>query len=58
MGGARSGHGGVPSDDDAIAPARLTGTLDAAGWAIESVDDAEERFLALAVRHTAAERRC
>lgn len=43
-------HGGAPTDDDAIAPARLTRSLEAAGWAVDSIDDAVERYLALATR--------
>jgi len=43
-------HGGTPSDDDVIAPARLEKLLPAAGWRIERIDDAAERFLALATR--------
>ncbi|MBI3964357.1 MAG: methyltransferase domain-containing protein, partial [Chloroflexi bacterium] len=43
-------HGGAPSDDDAIAPARLTRSLTTAGWLVDSIDDAADRFLALATR--------
>ncbi len=43
-------HGGTPSDDDVIAPARLSGILAATGWAPERVEDSPDRFLALAVR--------
>ncbi|MGI8553503.1 MAG: class I SAM-dependent methyltransferase [Dehalococcoidia bacterium] len=43
-------HGNVPSDDDAIAPQRLRGLLKQAGWTLESIDDAADRYLALAVR--------
>lgn len=45
-------HGGVPSDDDAIAPTRLADALRASGWADETIDDAEERYLALAARRS------
>ena len=43
-------HGNVPSDDDLVAPARLTPVLAAAGWRTESIDDGPERYLTLAVR--------
>lgn len=43
-------HGGVPSDDDVIAPARLAALCAATGWQLRHVDDARERYLALAVR--------
>ena len=43
-------HGGVPSDDDVIAPDRLRGLLAATGWQVISIDDAVERYLALAQR--------
>jgi SAM-dependent methyltransferase len=44
-------HGGVPSDDDVLAPGRLAGLLAATGWRVLRIDDAEDRFAALAVRH-------
>lgn len=43
-------HGGVPADDDVTAPAPLARLLREAGWKLESVDDAPDRFLALAFR--------
>lgn len=43
-------HGGVPSDDDVIAPVRLRGLLAATGWQMLSMDDGEDRYLALAQR--------
>jgi SAM-dependent methyltransferase len=43
-------HGGVPSDDDAVAPARLRGLLEATGWSLDGIEDSEERYLARAVR--------
>jgi SAM-dependent methyltransferase len=43
-------HGGVPSDDDAVAPARLRGLLEATGWSLDAIEDSEERYLARAVR--------
>ena len=44
-------HGSVPHDDDVLSPARLEGLLHATGWRLLRCDDAEERYLALAVRH-------
>jgi len=46
-------HGGVPADDDVRSAGRLPGLLAAAGWDLESLDDAEDRYLALAVRRSA-----
>jgi SAM-dependent methyltransferase len=43
-------HGGVPSDDDAVAPARLRGLLEATGWLLDAIEDSQERYLARAVR--------
>jgi SAM-dependent methyltransferase len=43
-------HGRVPSDDDAIAPARLLPTLSRSGWVPVSVDDGDDRFLVVAAR--------
>lgn len=43
-------HGGAPSDSDVTAPARLGGLLAAAGWVLESLDDGQDRYLALAGR--------
>jgi ubiquinone/menaquinone biosynthesis C-methylase UbiE len=43
-------HQRAPSDDDVIAPKRLAALLDSTGWAVESIDDAPERYLALAYR--------
>ncbi|MFI5267167.1 MAG: class I SAM-dependent methyltransferase [Chloroflexota bacterium] len=43
-------HGGIPSDDDAVAPARLRTLLPKAGWTLESIDDGPDRYLALAYR--------
>jgi ubiquinone/menaquinone biosynthesis C-methylase UbiE len=43
-------HGGTPSDDDTLAPARLRYFLDASGWAVEHIDDGVQRYLALASR--------
>lgn len=43
-------HGGVPSDDEVIAPRRLADLLAASGWRLDSLDDAAERYLALATR--------
>ncbi len=43
-------HKRTPSDDDVLASGRLARTLDDSGWTLESIDDAPERFLALARR--------
>lgn len=43
-------HGGVPSDDDVIAPARLTALCTAASWQIAWIDDSDARYLAVARR--------
>jgi SAM-dependent methyltransferase len=43
-------HGGVPSEGDALAAARLRRMLEATGWSPEIIDDAADRYLALAVR--------
>jgi SAM-dependent methyltransferase len=43
-------HSRAPSDDDVIAPRRLQGLLERTGWRVESIDDAGERYLALARR--------
>lgn len=43
-------HHATPSDDDVIAPVRLGKLLPAAGWALESIDDGADRYLALARR--------
>ena len=43
-------HGGTPSDDDILAPARLRATLLATGWTLDSLDDGPDRYLALAHR--------
>jgi SAM-dependent methyltransferase len=45
-------HGNVPSDDDLVAPARLTRTIDASGWRLLTVDDGPDRYLALAIRRS------
>jgi ubiquinone/menaquinone biosynthesis C-methylase UbiE len=45
-------HGGVPSDDDVIAPGRLASLCLATGWQLQQIDDAIERYLALAVLPT------
>jgi SAM-dependent methyltransferase len=46
-------HNGVPSDDDTLAPGRLTRLLTEAGWRVVSIDDGRERYLALAERISA-----
>ncbi len=43
-------HGSVPSDDDALSAARLPVLLAASGWALLVLDDADDRYLALAER--------
>jgi ubiquinone/menaquinone biosynthesis C-methylase UbiE len=47
--GLAARHGGVPSDDDVLAPTRLRELAAAAGWRVESIEDGE-RYLARAVR--------
>jgi SAM-dependent methyltransferase len=43
-------HGSAPSDDDVLSAARLPGLLAATGWTLLGLDDAEDRYLALAAR--------
>jgi SAM-dependent methyltransferase len=43
-------HGGVPSNNDVVAPSRLAKLCRATGWELEWLDDAEERYFALATR--------
>jgi ubiquinone/menaquinone biosynthesis C-methylase UbiE len=43
-------HQRVPSDNDTVAPERLTTLCAAAGWVLQWIDDAENRYLALALR--------
>jgi SAM-dependent methyltransferase len=43
-------HGRAPSDDDALAPARLLPILIRSGWEPVSVDDGDDRFLVIAAR--------
>lgn len=43
-------HNQVPSDDDVIAPVRLQQLCRATGWDIAWIDDADDRYLALATR--------
>ena len=43
-------HHRTPSDDDVIAPERLRALLERTGWRVMSIDDAPERYLALARR--------
>lgn len=43
-------HRRAPSDDDVIAPGRLRKLLERSGWCVGWIDDAPERFLALARR--------
>jgi SAM-dependent methyltransferase len=43
-------HGHEPDPDDVRAPTHIRSALAAAGWELERVDDAEDRYLTLAVR--------
>jgi SAM-dependent methyltransferase len=43
-------HGGTISDEDFLAPPNLEGVLRTHGWELDSIDDGDERYLALAVR--------
>jgi SAM-dependent methyltransferase len=43
-------HGGSPDPADVRGEAQLTPALTASGWQLEKIDDAAERYLALAVR--------
>ena len=43
-------RGTVPRDDDLLAPRRLAGVLGTSGWVLGHVDDAKDRYLALATR--------
>ena len=43
-------HGASYSDAGATSPKRLPGLLAEAGWQLESIDDADHRYLALATR--------
>jgi SAM-dependent methyltransferase len=43
-------HGSVPSDDDVLSGARLPALLADTGWRLLTLDDAEDRYLAVAVR--------
>jgi ubiquinone/menaquinone biosynthesis C-methylase UbiE len=43
-------HHRVPTDDDVLAKVRLENLLTASGWQLVSVDDADDRFLAMAVK--------
>jgi ubiquinone/menaquinone biosynthesis C-methylase UbiE len=43
-------HNQVPSDDDVVAPKRLRQYCAVTGWDIVWIDDAEDRYLALATR--------
>ncbi|MCC7359847.1 MAG: class I SAM-dependent methyltransferase [Anaerolineales bacterium] len=47
-------HNHMPSDDDVLAAGRLRALCAAAGWQVTSIDDSAERYLALAVRRSAA----
>jgi len=43
-------HGTVLSDEDVLSAARLPGLLGAGGWALLTLDDGDDRYLALARR--------
>jgi SAM-dependent methyltransferase len=43
-------HGGTTSDDDFLAAANLERALRDHGWELASIDDGDERYLAIAVR--------
>jgi SAM-dependent methyltransferase len=43
-------HGGTISDDDFLAAPNLERTLRANGWELDSIDDGDDRYLALATR--------
>ena len=43
-------HGSAPSDEHALAPARLPGLLAASEWRLVDLDDAADRYLAVATR--------
>jgi SAM-dependent methyltransferase len=43
-------HGREPSPDDVLDPANIGPTLEAAGWALDSVEDSDARYLTLASR--------
>jgi SAM-dependent methyltransferase len=45
-------HGDVPGPHDFMAPARLTPALARSGWRLDSLDDGDQRFLALATRRS------
>jgi len=43
-------HGRTPSDDDLLHAPNLAGALHASGWVADRIDDAADRYLALAKR--------
>ena len=43
-------HGGTISDDDLLASPNLERVLRDHGWELTSIDDGDERYLAIAVR--------
>ena len=43
-------HGGTISDEDFLAAPNLERALRAHGWALDRIDDGDERYLAIAVR--------
>lgn len=43
-------HNQVPTDDDVIAPVRLSRLCGETGWKVDWIDDADDRYLLLATR--------
>jgi hypothetical protein len=43
-------HGGALTDDDFLAAPNLTAQLERYGWTLTAIDDADDRYLALARR--------
>jgi len=43
-------HGSEPSNDDVLAAGRISSLLAASGWVLVELDDAQDRYLALACR--------
>jgi ubiquinone/menaquinone biosynthesis C-methylase UbiE len=43
-------HNHAPSDDDVLSAKRLRALCEQTGWQVSSIDDSDDRYLALAVR--------